>query len=433
MSVVMPQLGESIVEATLARWLVQPGDSVSSGQILAEVETDKATNEIPAPQAGTVAQLLIGEGETVEVGTVILTFVEGAQSSIQTSPPPVPEISQSELPKPAHESVLRRRLPSQHLAPRPVSRTASPAVRRIAREENLDLDLVAGSGKNGRITRHDVLTHLQNSAAEKSTSAPIAAVTNQKTNSVYRIPKYKPKAGDESVPFTRRRQYISEHMVHSLGTAAHVAAVTEIDMNYVMKARSTDALIAQQRGIKLTITPYVVSAVAQALHSFPELNAVVDGTNLILRQERNLGVAVNTKHGLMVPVIRNADELGLLGIARSLARLTQKASQDTLQADDLSDGSFTISNPGKDGNLFGVSIIRQPEVGILRIGSIVKRPVVREIEGEDVVVVRPIMYAALSYDHRVIDGAIGNGFLSQIKALLEETQPLSESFLGKNQ
>ena len=427
----MPQLGESIVEATLARWLVRPGDTVSSGQILAEVETDKATNEIPAPRAGTVAQLIITEGQTVDVGTVILTFVEEKDNVQTVATSDTPNVAK-QAPKQTRNTTIQQRLPSQHLAPRPRTRSASPAVRRIAREENLDLDQISGTGKNGRITRADILTHLQDASVETVTRPIAEPATSVDTPAVYRVPKYRPKPGDESIPFSRRRQYIAEHMVHSLGTAAHVAAVAEIDMSYVMKARSTDKLIADQRGIKLTVTPYVISAVAQALHSFPELNAVVEETTLILRQERNIGVAVNTEHGLMVPVIRNADELGLLGIARSLARFTEKAAQDALTASDLADGSFTISNPGKDGNLFGVSIIRQPEVGILRIGSIVKRPVVREFEGEDIVVVRPIMYAALSYDHRVIDGAIGNGFLTLIKALLEEARPLSDSFLGKN-
>ena len=431
MSVVMPQLGESIVEATLARWLVQPGESVSRGQILAEIETDKATNELPAPDAGVIGHLLIKEGETVAVGTPILDY-EGQDTSRTASPVTETSTANKNVQAPSG------RLPSNHLAPRPTSSAASPAVRRIARERGLDLELIAGSGRHGRITREDVLEYtptpepIPSAIPDTLRSESSLASVRPSQFKVYRPPNYKPTKQDQVVPFSRRRSFIAEHMVHSLGTAAHVAAVTEIDMGAVKKARETDRIIAEQRGIHLTYTAYVVSAVAQALHAFPELNATVDGEQVILRQERNVGVAVNTDLGLIVPVIQNADELGLFGIARSLTRLSEKARNNELTATDLSGGSFTVSNPGRDGNLFGVSIIRQPEVGILRMGSVVKRPVVKELEGEDIIVVRPIMYAALSYDHRVIDGSSGNGFLHQIRTLLENTVPMSDSFISKN-
>lgn len=233
--------------------------------------------------------------------------------------------------------------------------------------------------------------------------------------------------GDEILPFSRRRTYIAEHLAHSLATSAHVVAVAEIDMGAVMIARKSDQRLAQQRGMHLTLTAYVVSAVAHALDAFGELNAIVDKERLIMRQARNVGVAVNSDAGLMVPVIKNADELGLFGIARTLSHLAEKARSNTLNADDLSGGTFTVSNPGRDGNLFGVSIIRQPEVGILRVGSVVKRAVVQEIDGEDVITVRPMMLAALSYDHRVIDGVTGNAFLFQIRSLLESVHAQSES------
>lgn len=253
--------------------------------------------------------------------------------------------------------------------------------------------------------------------------APIRA----KRAPAYRPPSYQPQPSDRVVPFSRRREQIAGHMVHSLHTAAHVFALGEIDMSRVMAAKTADAPHAERSGLKLTFMPYVVAAVARALAEHPELNATVVGDSLVLRGERNLGVAVDTEEGLVVPVVRRADELGLIGITRAIQELSERARQGKLTPTDLSGGSFTISNPGKDGNLYGVSIIRQPEVAILRMGSIVKRPVVREIEGEDVIVVRPMMYAALSYDHRVIDGRKGNGFLTRLTQLLAAQRPVLAS------
>jgi 2-oxoglutarate dehydrogenase E2 component (dihydrolipoamide succinyltransferase) len=326
-------------------------------------------------------------------------------------------------------------------------------VRRLAREHGLDVAGVVGSGRGGRVTRDDVLRHLAAplAAPTPSTPPPVtraeqtpfetrlpmqadlhegtrlpvpqAALPSTPPTSAYRPPAYAPLPRDEVVPFSRRRAQIADHMVYSLGTSAHVAAVAEIDMLRVTQAKAKDAPAAARAGVKLTFMPYVVQAVAQALGEHPELNATVVDRALVLRGERNVGVAVDTEAGLVVPVVRRADELGLLGLARAIEELSAKARAGKLTADDVSNGTFTLSNPGRDGNLFGISIIRQPEVGILRIGSIVKRPVVREVDGEDVVVVRPIMYAALSYDHRVIDGRTGNGFLARVAALLAGARP----------
>jgi 2-oxoglutarate dehydrogenase E2 component (dihydrolipoamide succinyltransferase) len=243
---------------------------------------------------------------------------------------------------------------------------------------------------------------------------------------IYRPPHVEAGPEDRLVPFSRRRTFIAEHMVYSLGTAAHVAAVVEIDLSNVLRSKTRDQPAASQSGIKLTVTAYAVAAVARALAEHPELNASVADGALVLRGARNIGVAVDTAEGLVVPVIRRADELGLFGIARAIDALSDKARKGTLSADDLSGGTFTISNPGRDGNLFGISIIRQPEVGILRMGTITKRPVVREVDGEDAIVIRPIMFAALSYDHRVIDGRTGNAFLHRVKELLETTGDRSE-------
>jgi 2-oxoglutarate dehydrogenase E2 component (dihydrolipoamide succinyltransferase) len=421
----MPQLGESIVEATLVRWHVAPGATVARGQVIAEVETDKATNEIPAPEAGVIGEILIQEGTTVPVGTEILRYREGSGAAVRA---PLPSARPAPAPAPAAAAqtapTKERRLPSAHLAPRPLGsdgreRRASPSVRKIARAQGIDLASVVGTGKHGRIRREDVLA--QEAAAKP---APLAAVAPAPSSySVYRPTAYEPEPGDQVIPFSRRRTFIAEHMVHSLGTAAHVAAVVEIDMHEVVRARARDKSSAEREGVKLTVTAYVVHAVAQALSAHPELNASVVGSSHVLRRAKNIGVAVDTKDGLIVPVVRRADEHSLLGLARAIEALTKKAQSGTLTAADLAGGSFTISNPGRDGNLFGISILRQPEVGILRIGEVQKRAVVRTIDGEDVIVIRPIMFAALSYDHRVIDGSTGNAFLHEVRARLEGAQP----------
>ena len=420
--VVMPQLGESIVEATLARWRIAPGEHVDRGQIVAEVETDKATNEIPAPAAGVIGELVVPEGVTVKIGTVILRYAA------------------ADLPAAAASAPVSGRLPTQHLAPRPLGadgspRAASPAVRRLARAHVIDLGRVPGTGRAGRITRADVLSFLDVPVAPAEAATPLARASQiapgasaqapeaRGARGVYHPPVHQPEPGDRRVPFSRRRAYIAEHLVHSIGTAAHVAAVAEVDMGAVLRALATDRPAAERAGVRLTMMAYVTAAVARALAEHPELNATVVEDAVILRAARNLGIAVDTPEGLIVPVVRRADELGVLGLARTIERLSHRAREGTLKADDLAGGTFTISNPGRDGNLFGVSIIRQPEVGILRIGTIVKRPVVREVDGTDVIAIRPIMYAALSYDHRVIDGRTGNAFLHRVVALLESTRP----------
>ena len=424
-AVVMPRLGESIVEGTIVRWLVRPGDPVRRGQNLAEVETDKATSEIPAPRDGVVRALCFPEGTTVEVGATILEL-EGGEARKDAAPalaaPPVPSAPAPSAPAAAG----LERLPSQRLAPRLIDPAgwplrSSPAVRRLARQHGLDLQRLEGSGRGGRITRADVLRHLEAGAAPQS--APPAEPATSRRAPAYRPPTYRPQPGDRVVPFSRRRAQVAEHMLHSLQTSAHVFAVAEIDMAAVLEARRLDLPRAEAAGARLTFLAYVVMAVARALREHPELNATVVDESLVLRAERNVGVAVDTEAGLVVPVVRRADELGLLGIARRLDEVAERARRGQLTPEDTSGGSFTISNPGKEGNLFGASIIRQPEVGILRIGTVVKRPVVRELGGEDVLAIRPMMYAALSYDHRVIDGRVGNAFLYRLTQLLGAMEP----------
>jgi 2-oxoglutarate dehydrogenase E2 component (dihydrolipoamide succinyltransferase) len=294
----------------------------------------------------------------------------------------------------------------------------------------VDLARVQGSGERGRITRDDVLSAKRGSTPaelSRATLVPDAELTPlaraESAYSVYRPPSHQPLPGDRTQAWSRRRTAIAEHMRYSLATAAHVAAATEIDMSRLLASREQDRVVAERQGVKLTVTAYMVQAIARSLSEHPELNATVVGQSLVLRTEKNIGVAVDTREGLVVPVIRHADELGILGIARTLSELSERARAGTLTAEDLGSGTFTLSNPGKDGNLFGISIIRQPEVGILRAGQVVKRAVVRSEGGEDSIVIRPMMVATLSYDHRVVDGRSGNAFLHAFKASMESVTP----------
>ena len=440
--VVMPRLGESIVEGTVVRWAVTVGQTVRRGELLAEVETDKATSEIPASIDGVVDSLLVDEGATVPVGAAVARLRRpgdpGRPSASTTTP-----TRESDAPKAAASRAAPPdgRLPTQRLVEQPAldaggPRRTSPAVRRLARTHGIDIHGIAGTGHKGRVTRDDILAAVERAgeaaapgeAAAVARSGEAAAVISPvvvspaPAASGFRGPRYTPGPNDRLEPLSRRRKLIAQHLKHSIDTAAHVATVAEIDMNAVYTARKIDGAHLAQQGMKLTVLAYVVQAVAQTLSEVPLFNTTVQDDQLIWRADRNVGIAVDTPNGVIVPVIRRADELGLSGIARAIDSLSAAARDGSITADDLTDGTFTISNPGREGNLFGISIIRQPEVGILRIGSVVKRPVVRQIDGDDAIVVRPIMYAALSYDHRLIDGRTGNGFLFRLARRLEEAR-----------
>lgn len=415
-SLVMPQLGESIVEGTLVRWCVAVGEAFERGAVLAEVETDKATSEIYAPGPGHITEMVVPEGQTVDVGSV-LAWLDGQLARKASLPAASPPAATA-----LNEGIVGARLPTPKLAARPTDAgggpaRSSPAVRRLARKHGVALHQLTGTGAKGRVTKRDVLDHL-----DKQTE-PSALAKPAPTPSGYTAPVYAAGPSDEVEPFSRRRSLIADHMSTSLLTSAHVAAVTEIDMKAALQAKTQDQAHPSAKNTKLTLTAYLVHALARSLAEHPRLNASVVDRTLVLRGERNLGVAVDTPKGLVVPVVRRADELGVLGIARQLQTLVEAAHAGTLRPDDLAGGSFTLSNPGPNGNLFGLSIIRQPEVAILRAGSIVKRAVVRTRDGEDVIVVRPMMYAALSYDHRVIDGAAGNAFLRSLVRRLEGLTP----------
>jgi 2-oxoglutarate dehydrogenase E2 component (dihydrolipoamide succinyltransferase) len=416
-TVVMPALGESVVEGQIGEWLVQEGQRVERDQPLVTVLTDKADTEIPAPAAGVVIQRRVSPGDTVQVGAV-LCEIDEAGTAVAAAPAPAPA-----APAPAERG------------PAPA---APPSVRKLALEHDVDLASVQGTGEGGRITREDVLGAARGAApaapAAPAPAAPAPAArpatppprqTAPATGAVrvdsgaFRVPPYQAKPGDEIIPFSRRRRIIADHMVYSKLTSPHVVTFAETDIHKTSVLRDKHKDVLRKEGINLTFLAFVASAACRALREHRVMNARVLEDEYALIKEINLGIAVETKEGLVVPVVRNADELSVRGLARAIGALADKARDGNLTPDDLSGKTFTISNPGRKGNLVGGAIISQPNVGILRMGEIKKRVVVIEQDGADVMAIHPVMYMALSYDHRIVDGVEANSFLYRIHELLE--------------
>ncbi len=487
--VVMPQMGESVIEGIIVRWLVKPGDRVSEDQSLCEVSTDKVDTEIPSPAAGVIGRILAEPGKTVPVGAKIAEIVEASEATgaapehaagpggepaaaRQTErlapaaqPAPMPAAgggpaagpapaerlaaSQTENEPPeaagagapaAQEQALAAR--SGHPAPAPAPergpRRYSPVVRKIAAEQGIDLARLPGTGAGGRVTKRDLLGYLEAvRAGAKPAPAGLAptgaggaaparlsaAALPEQAAGPFQPPVYQPREGDTVEPFSRRRRIIAEHMVYSKTHAPHVGTLAEADLSRAMALRQTHReAFAAREGFALTLLPLAAAAVVRALKEFPRMNASIVGQTLAIRREINLGIAVDTEDGLLVPVIKGAGDKSMVELARAIERLRRRVAERRITADELSGGSFTLSNPGREGNLFGFAIINQPQVGILRMGEIKKRPVVVSADGSDAVAVRPMIYLALSYDHRVIDGVLGNRFLYRVARLLEAAE-----------
>jgi 2-oxoglutarate dehydrogenase E2 component (dihydrolipoamide succinyltransferase) len=419
-SVELPALGESVVEGTVSRWLVAEGERVEVDQPLVEVTTDKVDAEIPSPVAGVVSEILAAEGDVVPVGGRLAVIDSEATASL-ASEPPVADESASPGADPLRPEKARRA-------------DATPVARRLARESGVPLGEIEGSGSSGRITKQDVLRHSRTASEASSPGAAGPAASRSPASSSPRPPRvaassrrggsaYVPVDGDRVIPMSPMRRIIAEHMVYSKHTSPHVGSVTEVDMARVVALRSHHKVAFQEaNGIALTYLPFIVNAVVRALKEFPALNASVIEDAIVEKKSINVGLAVETEKGLIVPVVRNADRLSLSGLAAEIDDLASRARNKRLSADDLQGGTFTVSNPGRRGNLYGFAIINQPQVGIVRVGEMVKRPVVREVEEEEAILIRPMMHIALSYDHRAVDGAPANGFLYRIRELLERAE-----------
>jgi 2-oxoglutarate dehydrogenase E2 component (dihydrolipoamide succinyltransferase) len=407
-NIVMPKMGESVQEATIVRWLVKPGDNVKEDDVLLEIATDKVDSEIPSPVAGKVLKVLFAENALVPVGEVIAVINTEGNGEVEEVIKAAEGLKVEESSQPSQ--------PSQ----RSSERFYSPLVMSIAAKENIssaELNSIQGTGANGRVRKQDVLKYLENRGKQPIATKPEPVITTEPTKVSITL-----QNGDEIVEMDRMRKLIAEHMVMSKHTSAHVTNFVEADVTRMALWRNKikDEFLKREK-IKMTFMPAFLEATAKALKEFPGVNASVDGDKIILRKNINIGFAVALKSGnLIVPVLKNADQKSLTGLAAELNRLSEAARNSTLSPDDIQDGTFTISNFGTFRNITGTPIINQPQVAILATGNIEKKPAVIETPTGDVIAIRHKMILSLSYDHRVVDGALGGMFLKRIADLLEE-------------
>ena len=480
--VVMPQMGESIAEGTITKWLKSVGDHVDRDEPLFEISTDKVDAEIPSPAAGTLTEVRFKEGDTVEVNTVVAVLDgNGAQPQARSetetpakeeaaAPPETraaplepakPERATVERPKPvittepalkppspapSHKTevkpLVKKSEPAQQAQPPAAPRRddggarsaeelrrtkSSPLVRKIAEEHNIDIKQLEGTGMSGRVTKNDILSFIESGAPAPATAAPARSASFQPAAptmgapGTQPAPAMKPAEGDRVEQMSVMRKKIADHMVSSRRTSAHVTTVYEVDMTKVAKLREESRDSFQERtGTKLTFMPFIFKAVTDAIRKFPIFNAQVSGDQIIYKRDVNLGMAVALDWGLIVPVIKRADDLSISGLARAANDLADRARTKQLKPDEVAGGTFTITNPGVFGGLFGTPIINQPQVAILGVGKIEKRAkVLTTPDGEDYIAIRHMAYFALSFDHRIIDGADAEKFLAYVKEQLE--------------
>ncbi|MCX6597236.1 MAG: 2-oxoglutarate dehydrogenase, E2 component, dihydrolipoamide succinyltransferase [Acidobacteria bacterium] len=435
--VVMPQMGESIVEGTLTRWLKKPGDKVERDEPLFEISTDKVDTEIPSPAAGVLAEVLVPEGQTVAIKTIVARISEGGEAAAPAPaaaapapPPPAPApvapvpvapapaaAPPPPPPPPAPAPVVEASVPESEDPTGPLS----PLVRKMAREYNIDLAQVRGTGVGGRITKNDVEAYMAAQGARTMAApaaAPVAAPVAAAKAPEPVAPIARSEAPKERLePMSMMRQRIAEHMVNSKRTSAHVTTVHKVDMTKIAKLRdrSKDDFKAHY-GFSLTFLPFIARATAEALRTFPILNSSIIGTNVQYHGDINIGIAVALDGGLIVPVIKNADEKNVTGLQRSIADLAARARSKQLKPDEVNGGTFSITNFGSFGSLFATPVINQPQIAILGCGAVNKEAVV--LEG-DVIAIRSMMYLALTFDHRLVDGALADQFCQKVKAVLE--------------
>jgi 2-oxoglutarate dehydrogenase E2 component (dihydrolipoamide succinyltransferase) len=451
-------MGESITEGTIIKWLKQIGDRVERDEPIFEISTDKVDAEIPAPQAGFLVEILVGENQTVPVNTVVAYISDEVPASApDTQPAPaeapaavsaaVSAATPSATAAPSNGVTAATRIDEADVEDASETTDAfgvrsSPLVRRMAREHGIDLRQIRGTGIGGRITKHDVLAFLERRQAAASTvvAPPATPAVTPPAPPAPATPSVMPPAtpamtapavaapppaalpGDEVevVPMTAMRKKIAERMVLSKHTSPHVTSVFEVDMTHIHRLRERNKReFEAQHGAKLTFLPFIVKSVVDTLRAWPALNASIEGDNIIYKKHYHIGIAVALDWGLIVPVIRHAEEKNLIGLARSISDLANRARAKQLKPDEVMGGTFTITNYGSFGSLIGTPIINQPQVAILGVGAVVKRPVVTE---DDAIAIRHMSYLSLTFDHRLIDGAVADQFMSQLKRTLETFQ-----------
>ena len=443
--VVMPQMGESIAEGTIVRWIKKVGDTVERDEPLFEISTDKVDAEIPSPVAGVVSEIRAKEGETVPVNSVVAVIGAAAAqpaapkpSTAAAVPPPAakpqadgssqpakavePAASAPAAPAPAAAAPPQKAQPPAEAPAAAESaerQRSSPLVRRIAKEHNVDISQISGTGSGGRVTKDDILGFI--GGAPAPVARPAAAPSSAPAQAKAPAPARPRSGGDPGTvqPMSVMRKRIAEHMVISRRTSAHVHSVFEINFTRVAQIREARKAEYERDGAKLTYLSFIVKAAVDALRAVPIVNASVDGDNIVFHKDVNVGIAVALDWGLIVPVIKKADEKNLLGLSRAIADLASRARSKQLKPDEVSGGTFTITNPGVFGALFGMPIISQPQVAIVGVGNVEKRPVVIG----DAIAIRPMAYLSIGYDHRIIDGAVADEFMSHIKQQIENWDP----------
>ena len=422
-NVVMPQMGESVAEGTIIKWLKKPGDHVERDEPLFEITTDKVDAEIPSPAAGILAKILASENETVAVNTVVAIIDgQGAVESARIGPA-VSEQPHKPLPEAPSAPAPRIASPVAAEAPPAPVRAgeklrSSPLVRRIAREHSVDLSLVKGTGLGGRISKKDIVKFLEG-RTPSAAGIPAAAPPTAQKLAAPSEPAISFSGSIHVAAMTPQRRLVAEHMIASKKTSAHVTTVFEVDMTRVAHTRERMANeFERTQSVKLTYTPFVARAAIEAIKQFPIFNSSVEDTNIIYKQAINLGIAVALETGLIVPVIKNAGDKDFAGMAKAVQDLASRARAKHLNVDEVQDGTFTITNPGVFGSLFGTPIINQPQVAILGVGVIEKRPVIRD----DAIAIRSMAYLMLTFDHRIIDGAVADQFMAYLKNYLETWQ-----------
>ena len=467
--VVMPQMGESIAEGTIVRWIKKVGDKVERDEPLLEISTDKVDAEIPSPASGTVTEILAQEGDTVRVNSVVARIAgEGAEPAAAPAPaaaapspaapappaaavpaptpPPAsaaPAVAAPPVPPPPPRVAPPPPPPAPLPAPPPpVAEPAgesdddkiaslderrrtksSPLVRKIAKENNVDITEIEGTGVSGRVTKTDILGFMQQPKAPAAAAAvPQPAAPTPPPAPRPAAPAFAEGENVRIEPLSVMRRKIAQHMVLSKQTSAHVTTVFEFDFTNIEKLRKRYKESYAERGTKLTYLPFIVQAIVAGLREFPILNASMDETSVIYHRDLNIGIAVALDWGLIVPVVKNADEKNVLGLARAINDLGERARTKKLSPDDVQGGTFTITNPGIYGGLFGTPIINQPQVAILGVGGVKKRPVVVETKDGDFIAIRSMCILSLTFDHRLVDGAVADQFMARLKAIIEAGQ-----------
>ena len=419
--IVMPQMGESIFEGTITKWLKKPGDKVQRDEPLFEISTDKVDAEIPAPASGVLQDIKVSEGNTVQVNTVVGTIAGDGEAAAPASAKPAsaPRAAATPAKTEAAPSKASPALAAPQAAHEEEDHArSSPLVRKIAREHNVNLSQVSGTGLGGRITKQDIMAFLER---QETAATPAAASTAPLTPSRPTAPPLPAAIPGDLVAMTQMRKIIMQRMVESRRTSAHVHSMFEVDMSRIVQLRNkTKTAFEQRHGARLTFMPFFVRAAIIALQQFPIVNSSVEGEAIRYHRHVNAGIAVALDWGLIVPVLKNADELNFLGLQRGITDLGERARSKKLKPEEVEGSTFTITNPGQFGAVFGLPIINQPNSAILGVGGIMKVPlVITDNDGNDSIAIRPVVHLTLGYDHRVIDGAVADQFMAFVKTTLE--------------